>query len=261
MLLHTRLAIALGLVGLLAGASGCASDPPQKGEDNGHKATARLDIGADHLKEGRPALALREFLAAEQLDPKNPQIQYALGEAYLAQGKQAESEKHYRRAIEIAPDNHDAKLSLSALMILEKRYPEAEAPCRELVDDPTYPTPWRALANLGFAEFKLGKLNEAREHLEKAREYQQDYLPATLSLAQIDVQEGRRVDALALLRSALEVQPGVPNVQAEVNYRIAEIYVSLGKRAEAMSHLSSAVAQAPQGVWGKKSQEYLKLLR
>jgi tetratricopeptide (TPR) repeat protein len=95
----------------------------------------------------------------------------------------------------------------------------------------------------------------------KAREYQQDYLPATLSLAQIDVQEGRRVDALALLRSALEVQPGVPNVQAEVNYRIAEIYVSLGKRAEAMSHLSSAVAQAPQGVWGKKSQEYLKLLR
>ena len=43
--------------------------------------------------------------------------------------------------------------------------------------------------------------------------------------------------------------------------RIAEIYVSLGRRQEAMGHLTTAVAQAPKGFWGKRSQEYLKLLR
>ena len=112
MRLHMRIAT-LALAALLAGTAGCASDPPQRGADNGKKATARLDIGADHLKQGRPALALREFMAAEQLNPGDPRIHYALGEAYLAQGKMADSELHYRQAVEIDPKYHDAWLSLS----------------------------------------------------------------------------------------------------------------------------------------------------
>jgi type IV pilus assembly protein PilF len=250
----------LALAALLAGTAGCATDPPQRGADNGKKATARLDIGADHLKQGRPALALREFMAAEQLNPGDPRIHYALGEAYLAQGKMADSELHYRQAVEIDPKYHDAWLSLSALLIVEKRYAEASTICRQLVDDPTYPSPWRALSNAGFAEFQLGHLGEARTLLERAREYNENYWPASLSLAQLEVREGRRLDALHLLQSALQIQPG-PNVEAELNYRIAEIYVSLGRREEAMGHLTTAVARAPRGVWGKRSEEYLKLLK
>jgi type IV pilus assembly protein PilF len=259
MRLHTRIAT-LALAALLAGTAGCASDPPRKGGDDAAKAKSRLDIGADHLKSGRNALALREFMAAEQLNPGDPRVHYALGEAYLAQGKMADSELHYRRAVEIDPQHHDAWLSLSALLIVEKRYAEATAICRELIDDPTYPTPWRALANAGFAEFQLGHLAEARDLLQRAREYNENYWPASLSLAQLEVQEGRRLDALHLLQSALEIQPG-PNVEAELNYRIAEIYVSLGRREEAMGHLTTAVARAPRGVWGKRSEEYLQLLK
>jgi Tfp pilus assembly protein PilF len=256
---HTRFLALLALIAL-AGLPGCATDAPKTGADDAKKAVSRLDIGADHLARGRNALALREFLAAERLDPLNPRIQYALGEAYLAQAKQTESEAHYRKALEIDPEYHDAWLSLSALLIIQKRYAEAAQACQLLVDDPTYPTPWSALANLGFAQFKLGNLTAAREALEKAREYNEKYVPATLSLAQVEVQEGRRLDALALLRGALEIKAG-PNIDSELNYRIAEIYVSLGRREEAMGHLTTAVAQAPQGFWGKRSQEYLKLLR
>ena len=259
MRLHTRFLSLLALTALL-GLPGCATDAPKPGPDDAKKAASRLDIGADHLGHGRNALALREFLAAELLDPINPRIQYALGEAYLAQGRQKESEAHYRKALEIDPEYHDAWLSLSALLIIEKRYAEAIQACQLLVDDPTYPTPWSALANMGFAQFKLGNLSAARDSLQKAREYKEDYWPATLSLAQVEVQEGRRLDALQLLQEALRIKAG-PNVDAELNYRIAEIYVSLGRRQEAMGHLTTAVAQAPQGFWGKRSQEYLKLLR
>ena len=58
----------------------------------------------------------------------------------------------------------------------------------------------------------------------------------------------------------LEQKPG-PSARAEANYRLAEIYVSLGKREQAVGHLMTAVAQAPDGKWGKKSEEYLKILR
>jgi type IV pilus assembly protein PilF len=240
--------------------TGCATTSAQAKEEAGRRAASHLDIGADHLGEGRSALALREFLAAEKLTPDNARVHYALGEAFLAQGKRAESERHYRRAIELLPDGHDAQLSLSVLLILEERYAESSAICQALLDDPTFPAPWRALANLGFAELKQGRLGDARKHLELAREYQKEYWPATLSLAQLELQEGHRPKAITLLREVLALEPG-PAVEAEANYRIAEIYVSLGRREQAVAHLSSAVSQTPDGLWGRRSEEYLKLLR
>jgi hypothetical protein len=54
--------------------------------------------------------------------------------------------------------------------------------------------------------------------------------------------------------------PG-PSVAAEANYRIAEIYIALGQRNQAMGHLTTAQAKAPEGIWGRRSEEYLKLLR
>jgi type IV pilus assembly protein PilF len=249
------LLLALPLLG------GCATSSARaEQEDNARKAASRLDLGGEHLRQGRQAMALREFLTAEKLDPKNPQIQRALGEAYLAQNKRVESELHYRRALELHPAFHDARLALSALYILEERYAEAAAECRILVDDPTFAEPWRALANAGFAELQTGNLADARTHLKLAREFRRDYWPATLTLAQVELKEGRRLEAIGLLREVLELTPGSA-VEAEANYRIAEIYISLGQRREAVGHLTTARSQAPDGVWGRRSEEYLKLLR
>jgi hypothetical protein len=36
--------------------------------------------------------------------------------------------------------------------------------------------------------------------------------------------------------------------------------VALGKKREAMGHLTTSVARAPESQWAKKSQEYLKQL-
>src|SRR2546422_9325584 len=80
---------------------GCATVTGRTSEENARKAASRLDVGNDHLKNGRSALALREYLAAEQFDPKNPRVQYALGDAYLSRGKLADAELHVRRALEL----------------------------------------------------------------------------------------------------------------------------------------------------------------
>lgn len=252
-----------GLVSLAAAPlqTGCATTAQREAEIQARKqAKAHLAIGADHLKEGRNALALREFLVAERFDALDPEVQSALGEAYFAQGKPDQSEIHYRRALELDPDFQDARLSYSVLLIVGERYAEAALECKKLVDDPTFPAAWRALANLGFAEIQLGRLGEARTHLELALEYRADYWPATLSLAQLELKEGHRLEAIGLLREVLELAPG-PKVEAQANYQIAEIYISLGQRERAVAHLSTAVAQTPDGLWGRRSEEYLKLLR
>jgi Tfp pilus assembly protein PilF len=247
---------------LALGSLGCASTGAKEADAKlaSRKATSHLTLGADHLENGRAALALREFLTAETLDPLNPRIQYALGEGYLARRKSEEAEAHYLRALEIDPAYHEARLSLSALYIVGQRYEEARSACQWLVDDPTFPAPWRALANLGWADYKLGQTGPARKSLRLALDYAEEYWPALLSLAVIESEQGRRREAIGLLEELIEIGPP-DKVQAEANYRLAENYIALGRRDRAVGHLTTAAARAPEGEWARRSKEYLRLLQ
>jgi type IV pilus assembly protein PilF len=244
---------------IAASGLGCATFTGAGSPEDARKAASHVQVGGDHLANGRSALALREFLAAEQLDPKNAQVHYALADAYLARNKRAESEKHARRALELFPDYHDARLFLTALLLIEKRYADAIPECNRLIDDPTFEAPWRALTNRAWAEYKLGRAKDARDSLAQAREYRKNYWPATLALAIFEGDAGHRVEAIRLYKDIIALAPG-PAVESEVNYRIAAIYVSLGKRKEAVGHLTTSVARAPESQWARKSQEYLKHL-
>ena len=142
-----------------------------------------MNLGADHLRWDRGALALREMLTAQSLDPKSARIQYALGEVYLALQKPVEAERHFLQALVLHEGHHDSRLSLSALYIVQGRYEEAIAACQVLLDDPTFPAPWRALSNRGWSEYRLGRSAKARHSLGLAREYRARYWPPMLSLA------------------------------------------------------------------------------
>jgi Tfp pilus assembly protein PilF len=254
----TKVALA---VGLAAAGTGCAMfGPPKTSDLDARKATSRLEIGSDHMVNGRTALALREFMAAETFDPNNAKIQYALGDAYLARGKPKESEQHLRMALELQPRYHDARLSLAAVLLMAGRYQDAIHECDVLADDPTYPTPWRALTNRAWAEFNLGQPATSLETLEMVREYRSDYWPATLTLAMIETEGGREQEAIRLYREVLSQDPG-PTVEAEVNYRMGEIHARLGQRQAALGYLATSVARAPDSHWAKKSQAYLRKLQ
>jgi Tfp pilus assembly protein PilF len=241
--------------------SGCASSTHKADEDlRLRRANSHFNLGIDYLRNNRMALALRELLFAEELDPKNPRIQQALGDAYVMRGKPVEAEQHYLRTLKIEPTLHEARLNLSSLYNQLDRYEESLVHSSRLADDATFSGPWRALANKGFSEFQLGQMEKARSSLELGLEYRNDYWPTLLYLGMLEVEEGRRREAMGLFQQVLEQDPAL-SVQAQANYRIGEIYIALGKRQQAIGHLQSAVAQTPGGPWGVKSEEYLKLLR
>ena len=203
---------------------------------------------------------MREFLRAEQLDPRNPAIHYGLGKAYWARDRLEDAEEHLKRALEIFPGHHDSRMTLSALLIRSGRFEEAIHESDILIDDATYPTPWRALANRGWAQLQVGQVAQARDSLEEALEFSPDFWPATLSLAILEAQAGHALEAVGLYEELLSLSPG-PSAESEVNYRLAELYISLGKQRRALSHLTASVARQPEGPWAKKSEAYLKLLR
>jgi Tfp pilus assembly protein PilF len=253
-----RCALLLALLAL----PGCASTQAERLEAQNRikQANSHFEIGVDHLENARYANGLRELRVAESLDPKNPRIQVALAEAYMRKGKATEAESHLILALEIHPAYHDARLNLSGLYLMLGRFEEAATQAGILADDPTFPGVWRAYTNKGIAELSLGRDTVAREQLNLAIEFNKEYWPALLTLGMLEQKQGRSVESIRYFQRALD-QRLAPNARAEVNYRMAEVYVSLGKRAKAVDHLMTAVSQTPDGEWGRKSEEYLKILR
>lgn len=249
-------ALLLGVAGL-----GCAttrSDAERERDER--RAQSHHDLGVDHMANRRPELALRELLLSQRMRPEHPPTHFALANAYLYKGKLEEAERELLRALDLFPEYQDARLNLSTLYLQQARWQEAVEQTEILLADPTFPSPWRAHSNQGWAELNLGRSAEARRSLEAARNYNRRYWPALLNLGILEQQAGHHLDAVELFQRMLELDPD-PNAEAEANYRIAEIYISLGKRERALGHLMAAVAETPEGEWGRKSEEYLKLLR
>jgi tetratricopeptide (TPR) repeat protein len=254
---------AIACIALVALALGCATTGDEESRISAadeSRARAHQSVGANHLREGRVALAIRELRASEELNPGDRWTQLTLAEAYRQKGLNADAETHLKKALEIDPAFQDARLTLSGLYIQLARYPEAIAEAQVLIDDPTFPQPWTALTNKGWALAQLKRRDEAREALTTAIDYNQRYWRAHLNLGILDSEESKRIDAIERFERVLELSPG-PLGTAEANYRIAEIYVSLGNRKQALEHLVAASSQRPSGSWGKRSEDYLKRLR
>ncbi|MEN8158926.1 MAG: tetratricopeptide repeat protein [Myxococcota bacterium] len=262
MMLHRIRALAC-LVGLLAGMA-CAGTPSDDAlvvsAADESRARSHQSVGTNHLREGRVALAIRELRAAEQLNPRDEWIQLTLAEAYRLKGLTAEAESHLLKALEIDPEFQSAHLTLSGLYIQMGRYEEAMTHAQLLEDDPTFPKPWQALTNKGWALMQLDRHKEARQALELALDYHDRYWRAQLNLGILDAEEGRRLDAMERFDRVLGLGPG-PLARAEANFRMAEIYISLGNRDRAVEHLVAASAERPNGTWGKRSEDTLERLR
>jgi Tfp pilus assembly protein PilF len=239
---------------------GCATTSSRPEEQLRLKAQVHLKIGIDHLEHGRVALGLRALLVAEELDPGHAGVQYAMGDAYLMRGRVEDAERHYLRALEIAPNLHEARLNLAGLYCQLGRFEECIVQSAVIANDPTYLTPWRALTNQGWAEIQLDRLDDARSSLQTARNYRPSYWPVLLNLGILEKEVGNQQEAVALFQQLIDRLPA-SEAAAEANYRVAEIYVALGNRKRAVGHLMAAVADAPDGRWGIKSEKYLKLLR
>ena len=190
----------------------------------------------------------------------------SLGEAYRRKGLLQEAEIELIEALRLSDDPSDFNyqetlLNLSVLYIQMERYEDSIERAQTLVTDPTFSSPWRALTNKGWAEFKLGRYGAARASFDEALDFHPRYAPAHLNLGILDQKEHLFLPALNHYEQAAEAGRMAPNALAEANYRMAEVYVSLGNRGKAIEHFNVALDRSPYGPWGEQSRSYLELLR
>ncbi|MGH2517830.1 MAG: tetratricopeptide repeat protein, partial [Ktedonobacterales bacterium] len=161
--------------------------------------------GAAHRTASQPDAAHLAFTRARQLDPRNAEISYQLGETCLELGRLAEAEGELRDALALRPRHAPTLVALGRLHAIRKEWDEALAVLRQAAEcDPPDAT---AYMELGRALLGRQRPAEAVHALERA---------VALMPASADVQIalgvglsaiGRRAAARKALSRALELDP------------------------------------------------------
>jgi cellulose synthase operon protein C len=189
-------------------------------------------LAAVDLLENKPDAAQNRLQASVQADPRNVPALMSLAE--LRAGRGAESDevrKLLAGAITAAPSDAAPRLQLIEFHLRNRQYPEALAAAQDA--GIALPNNVNVLDAAGRAQMEAGNVEQALNTFRKMAALDtKSPLPYT-RLADIYRLSGKRSEAEAALKKALELEPGLQIAQAA----LADLFFSSGRRAEALSYI------------------------
>lgn len=209
---------------LLAGFTACG---PNK-EVVRKQVESQRDLGEALMQEGKNRPALREFLKAEQLDPKDVRLQNDLGLVLLALGRAEEARDHFKKALELDPKYADARNNLGSAYLVLEQWDEAISHFEALRSNLIYSTPYNPLSGLGYAYFRKGDYSQAVKYYLEAVELSPNFAIGWRGLGRVYLAQGRVKKAEKALEQAVKIAPQF----AEAFFDLSNAYYRQGKRAE-----------------------------
>ncbi|MFO7494190.1 MAG: tetratricopeptide repeat protein, partial [Desulfobacterales bacterium] len=162
--------VMIGLAAALFAA--CASQQPVSDKK---KAEASRNLGEALMQQGDYPGALREFLAAEKLNPEDPILHNDLGLFYRIKDRLDLAIHHFKLAIELKPGYAVAQNNLGEVYLQKKEWDTAIIIFKELSENLLYAPPHSPLTNLGFAYYNKGNFTWAEAYYLKALKIRSDF--------------------------------------------------------------------------------------
>jgi Tfp pilus assembly protein PilF len=213
-----------------------------------------FNAGLNHLREGRPGLALDAFRKAVREDAKNPYFQKGLGQAYLAVGKYDDAIQSFRKALELNPYYVDVRNDLGTALVMSGRRNEGKNQFLAAYNDPTNPTPEISSRNLGNAYLEEKHYVEAINWFRTSLGRNKNYPDAYLGFADALVASGRMEEAVAALETGARENPQ----SAPVLVALGEAYSRVGRLGDARTRLEEARRRDPVGPAGRRAGQLLQ---
>ena len=213
-----------------------------------------FNAGLNHLREGRPGMAVEAFRKAVREDGKNPYFQKGLGQAYLASGKYDDAISSFRKALELNQYYVDVRNDLGTALILSGRRNEGKNEFITAFNDPTNPTPEISSRNLGNAYLEDKAYAEAVNWYRTSVNRNHSYPDAYLGLADALVASGKLDDAVATLEAGAKECPQ----SAAILLNLGEAYSRVGRLGDARTRLEEARRRDPVGPAGRRAAQLLQ---
>lgn len=243
--MRPRTVIAGTLAAVVISATGCAG-PGSRRADRDGTTPANTELRRSLNKEAQTALDAKEsdraLRALEQLTviaPKSSETQVRLGKVWHNLGRLDLSETSYRRALSLDPHSADAMIGLAGVEFRQGRLQEA----RGHLDTAIELAPARVEAHElnGQVNEALGDSDAALASYFRALSLDASYAPAQLNIASIQLQRKQYDQALARLTNVLELTPDDP----DAHFQRGRAHLALGHVSEAIDDLRTASLQLP----------------
>lgn len=227
------------------GPLGCGKTAPPEDKGEYH-----YKLAANFFYDKNPQSALEELTRALHYNPNHPLAHHLMGFIFFGRQDYESALHHLQRAVQLNPDLDEAVANLGNLLLAMKQWAAAIPYFERLVAKPVYRTPYLAHNNLGWAHFKLGHLDLAKKHFERAIFFNAKFCLAFNNLGRLQAQEGATKSALKNFHRAIELCQNY----SEPHYFLGRIYAALGASARAQTHFSRCHELAPESNFGRRCQ-------
>jgi tetratricopeptide (TPR) repeat protein len=179
-------------------------------------------------EEAREVLGSHQYPQAERLlrailatVPNAPSPLRDLAMAVRNQGRLDEASQLYERFLQGNPNDTKTRGEYASMLMNRQQWAQAIVQASEILR--LVPGDFTTEAMLGAANDKLGRLDQACQHLEAARRIQPQYAAVVLMLGQVYMKQQRYSEAAECFRKVLALQPRAEDARLGLQAAEAEL--------------------------------------
>lgn len=197
-----------------------------------------LRAGMANERTGDYAGAVRSYRRGLEAEPANPELLNALGFTLFQQGKSRDAIASFEKALAADPKHWKAHNNMALASIDLGELELAEAHYRESLAIEPQPAIY---SDLGFVLERLGMTEEANEQYRKSLKLDPESAPAHFNLAGSLARRGEFATAEVHFRAALKKRPNAQTLTG-----LGFVLARQGRVVEAIASLRSAIEASPK---------------
>ena len=216
---------------------------------------AQFGLAVGYRRKGMLEEAGLQLAKVEELDAKFPGLPLEKGRLAEASGAMDAAVTSYRRALEDSPNDASLKSRLGAVLMLTGELDEGEALLREVLASQPYSA--EAEHYLGRIELERRRLEPARQHFVRAARLEPDSGLYRLYVAWAALESNEMTTALRELDTALKLDPTL----GDAYWLRARIRIRAGTVRDALSDLQKAIELNPSrtDAWAAMGESHYQL--
>lgn len=233
----------------------CATSPW-----NQEQADSHLNIGIAYLGSERTNDALKEFLQAEKLAPRDPKVHYYMGITYQRKGLNDNAINEFKRALSLRSDYSEAHNNLGAVYLQMGLWDNAIESFKNALSNIIYETPDKALFNMGMAYHEKKDYPKALDTYQDAKNRRPTTIPAPLIDLHMGITcyaQGNFEKAVQNFKASSKAAPSL----LESRYWLGQCYIKLHDVEKAKAEFKAIIEITPDSELGVAARKALDSLR